>query len=718
MNEQENLNAPELELEDILREFGSEEPVQAPTQSGVEAILREFADDPDAIVHIEDEERAEPSVTGDTIRMGDLAGQVAAAMGGDTVRMAPVTEETIRMEPVPEETIRMSPVTDETVRLNTADLPKGEVRIAQPINDEEDAEAFSENWEPEYEQPMGSYNPPPPIIVHPRSRLRELKRKLVAGPERRYYELSGMGVGKIQAAIFFSVLVVLISAAATGLYALDMIPENRLRLMVFSQFFTMLLSAALGCLQMLEGISDLFKGRFSLNTLLVFSFIACCADGFLCLQQLRVPCCAAFSLQVTMSLWSAYHKRNTELAQMDTMRKAIRLDGVGAYSDYHNGRKGFLPMEGQVEHFMDHYAKRSTTEKILGWYALFAVLASIAIGVLAYMWYGLSAGLQAVAVSLLASAPAISFISQSRPMDILERRLHKLGSVLCGWQGVKGLSGKAVLPITHADLFPAGTVKMNGVKFFGHRRPEEIVACCCALIDADESGLAPLFRQVADSRNAPHYEATQLIAYEQGGIGGTVRGEEVLVGSLEFLQELGVEIPEGIRVNQAVCVSISGQLCGLFAVTHEKAKASAAGLATVCGSSKLQPVVAVSDFAMNDKLLRPRFGKHTKNILYPDQATRTQLREKELPEDAPALLLTTKEGFAPVAYAITGARSLKTSCIAGLVLALLGGLVGLGMMLALVLLGALDLLTPANMLAYQLIWIIPGLLISGWTRIL
>lgn len=716
MNEQENLNAPELELEDILREFGSEAPAQAPTQSGVEAILREFADDPDAIVHLEDpieelpdpDEEPVPAVTGDTIRMGDLAGQVAAAMGGDTVRMAPVTEETIRM----------AAVSDETVRLNTADLPKSEVRIAQPINDEEETEAFSENWEPEYEQPMGSYNPPPPIIVHPRSRLRELKRKLVAGPERRYYELSGQGVGKTQAAIFFSVLVVLLSAAATGLYALGMIPENRLRLMIFSQFFTMLLSAALGCLQMIEGVSDLFKGRFSLNTLLVFSFIACCADGVLCLQQLRVPCCAAFSLQVTMSLWSAYHKRNTELAQMDTMRKAIRLDGVGACPDYLDGRKGFLPMEGQVEHFMDHYDKRSVTEKILGWYALFAVVASIGIGVSAYLIYGLSAGVQAVAVSLLASAPAIAFISQTRPMDILEHRLHKLGVVLCGPAGVKGLSGKAVLPITHADLFPAGTVKMNGVKFFGSRRPEEIVACCAALVEANGSGLAPLFRQVADSRNAPHYEAAQLIAYEQGGIGGTVHGEEVLVGSLDFLQELGVEIPEGIRVNQAVCVAISGQLCGLFAVTHEKAKASAAGLATVCGSSKLQPVVAVSDFAMHDSLLRQRFGKHARNILYPDQATRAQLREKELPEDATALLLTAKEGFAPVAYAITGARALKTSRIAGLVLALLGGLVGLGMMQALVRLGALELLTPANMLAYQLIWIIPGLLISGWTRIL
>lgn len=706
---------PEPELEDILREFGGGTEGESPTQSGVEAILREFADDPDAIVHIEDEPEApadpirpESAVTGDTIRMGAVKEAVAAALGGDTVRMAPVTEETLRMQPV----------SDETQRLSTADLPKGEVRIAQPIRDEEEKEAFSESWEPEYEQPMGSYTPPPPIIVHPRSRLRELKRQLVAGPERRYYELSEQGVGKLQAAIFFSVLVVLVSAAATVLYSLNLIPENRLRLMVFSQFFTMLLSAALASQQLVEGLSDLFRGRFSLNSLLVFSFAACCADGVLCLRELRVPCCAAFGLQVTMSLWSAYHKRSTEMAQMDTLRKAIHLNGIGACPDYHEGRKGFLPLEGQVPHFMDHYAKRSVPEIILGWYALFATVVSIGMGVSAYLVHGLSTGLQVTAVSLLASAPAVAFISQSRPRHILEHRLHKLGAMICGWRGVKGLCGKAVLPINHNDLFPAGTVKMNGVKFFGKRRPEEIVACAAALAEADRSGLAPLFRQVADSRNAPHFEATALTAYEQDGVGGKVRGEEVLLGSLQFLQEMGVELPEGIRVSHAVCVAISGELCGLFAVTHEKAKLAAAGLATVCSRSKLQPLVTVSDFAMHDSLLRPRFGKHAKKILYPDQATRAELREKQLPEDAASLLMTTKEGLAPVAYAITGARSLRAASIAGLVLSLLGGLLGLAMMELLVLLGALDLLTPANMLAFQLIWILPALLISGWTRIL
>ena len=43
-----------------------------------------------------------------------------------------------------------------------------------------------------------------------------------------------------------------------------------------------------------------------------------------------------------------------------------------------------------------------------------------------------------------------------------------------------------------------------------------------------------------------------------------------------------------------------------------------------------------------------------------------------------------------------------------------GGLIAL--LVVLLLLGRLDLLIPANLFAYQLVWMIPGVLITEWTR--
>jgi hypothetical protein len=73
-----------------------------------------------------------------------------------------------------------------------------------------------------------------------------------------------------------------------------------------------------------------------------------------CLQDLRIPCCAAFSLLVTMSLWATYHKRTIKLSQLDTMRKATHLDAIGTGRS-EDGTDVILRGEGQVSDFMDAY---------------------------------------------------------------------------------------------------------------------------------------------------------------------------------------------------------------------------------------------------------------------------------------------------------------------------------------------------------------------------
>jgi len=663
--DEQNLQEQEQEfnLEDIIREFSDE--TQVPPQEEPEEDVKQY--DKEAI---KQEQAAPAAVTGDTIRL----------------------------EKIPE--------------------AQGVVRNAQPITEEEPeerAEPYSEQWEPEYEQPIAEYVPPQPIAFRPRSRLRELKRKLVAGPEKQYYALSEKGLGKLQLAILLSLVMVLLSAGGAMMNALGAVPEDRLRLMVFGQFWVMLVSALLGSFQLLAGATDLLKKKFSLNTLLLFTFLLCCADGIVCLGQLRVPCCAAFSLQVTMSLWSAYQQRNTKLGQLDTMRKAVRLDSISAAEDYFEEKKGFLRGEGQVEHFMDSYESRPKLEKVLSVYTLVALCVSVAIGVAGGVLHGVSAGLQVASVACLAAMPASMFVTLSRPMAVLEKQLHSLGAVLCGWKGVEGLGGKAVFPVEHSDLFPAGTVQLNGVKFFGARQPDMIIAYAAALMEADGNSLEPIFTQLLDSRNGRHYPVENFRGYE-GGIGAEVNGEPVLVGTLSFLKDMGTDLPEGIRVSQAVCLAVDGELCGLFALSYEKDRGAAVGLATLLGSRRLKTVLVAEDFMLTPDFVRATFGSNTRRMSYLDRALRERLQAQKADPEVQALAMVTKEGLAPIAYAVSGARCVKSAATAGVVVHMTGGIMGLLMMLALAVLGATWLLTPANLFLYELVWLIPGLLITHWPR--
>ncbi len=47
---------------------------------------------------------------------------------------------------------------------------------------------------------------------------------------------------------------------------------------------------------------------------------------------------------------------------------------------------------------------------------------------------------------------------------------------------------------------------------------------------------------------------------------------------------------------------------------------------------------------------------------------------------------------------------------------MIGGGVGLALMAALTVLGRADLLTPNHLFLFQLVWMIPGLIASEWTR--
>ena len=687
-----------FDLEDILKEFGDSPEQKAETPAPEEPAV---SDPPAPVAEDLSDTRPLPRIPEDAVMPPEVS--------GDTTVLPKVTGDTIVVTRVKGDTIRMKPIK------TGGEILEEQTMRFDPVTEDKGPEPYSKEWEPEYEQPMGEYVPPQPIVFRPRSRLRELKRKLIAGPERRYYELSEQGVGKVQIAMIIALIVVVMSVGATVMYELDLVLENRMKLMIFGQFFAMMVSALLGVYQMMDGIRDIFRLRFSMNSLLAFTFAVCCVDGVFCLQEMRVPCCAAFSLQVTMSLWSAYHKRTTEMGMMDTLRKAVRLDSLVAESDYYNGRTGILRGEGRVEDFMDNYDRPTGPETAVTVYGILALLAGIGAGVLAYVRYDISAAFQAAAATLLAAAPASFFVTTSRPAAILEKRLHKLGTVLCGWQGVRGLSKKAAFPLTHEDLFPLGTAKMNGVKFYGTRDPDDVVAYATALITANGGGLVPLFESLLDSRNCKHFDVENLRAYE-GGVGGEVRGESVLVGIMSFMKDMGVEIPEGTRVNSAVYMAIDGELCGLFAITYEKDRSSAAGMRTLCAYRRLKNVLVTNDFMLTESFIRSKFGIRTKRIAFPEPEVREELGSLEADPEACALALTTQSGLAPKAFAVTGARALRTACRAGVTVHIFAGALGAAMMLVLTWFGALHMLSPANMFLYGLIWAVPGLLITSWTK--
>ena len=653
-------------------------------------IMNEFLEKP------EEPEASEP-ISDTLLHLPDLA-EEAAVSEDATVAFAPIRADV------------SAEVTADTVDLTEAAAVSQADTIVLPTQEEAPPPAA----EPAFE--VEEVFTPSPTLFTTKSRLKELKKQLVAGPERRYYELSEQGVGKLQLALLASFVIVLLCAAVTTMFALDMVPENRLKLVIFSQVLAMMVSALLGSHLMIDSLTDLLKFRFSVNTLLTLTFAACMVDGLLCLAEERVPCCAAFSVEMTMALWARLHRRNTETAQMDTLRKATRLDGIIKAEKYFEGRDGLLRTEGQVEDFMEVYQKTPTPEVAQSVYAFLSLVACVGIAVFSGALHGFSMGVQILSTSLLVAVPASFFVTITRPMAILETRLHMVGSVICGWDGVKDLCGKAAFALHDLDLFPQGSTKFNGVKFYGDRNPDEVVSYNASLMLASGGSLAPAFRQLLKSRSADLRRVENIRHYGDGGIGGEIHGESVLMGTLNFLQDMGVEIPEGTMVSQAVYAAIDGQLSAVYAISYAKMRSASAGLVTLCGHRKLLLLKKSGDFMLTENFLRSKFNVKTKRIRFLNQEESAQLDQFRPDPNEPVLALTTRSELISYAYAIAGANALRQSTRLGMAIHTTGGILGLLIMLILGYLGSVELLTPTNVLLYQLIWAVPGLLVTEWTR--
>lgn len=685
----------EFDLEDILNEFHEDNPSQPE-----EAELGSLSMPPLTVGE------SAPSITEGHVPL--LIND--PALEGNTVRLPDITEELLSSS--------VSGTPDALEQAGEKTPPEKAPENEQPEAQVPETEEAPKETKPEPAFEVEEEFIPSPELFSNRSRLRELKKKLVSGPEKRYYILSEMGTGKLQIAILLSILIAALSAGVSLAFAAGSIAENRLKFVIFSQILCMMLSALLGIHLIMDSVAELFHGRFTVNTLVTITFGVCMADAFFCLREQRIPCCAAFSLEMAMALWARLEQRNTELAQLDTMRKAVRLHGIVRTEDYYAGKDGLLRAEGEVEDFMDVYEKMSGPQIAQSVYAGISLVACITIAVFAGLRNGVSMAVQILSTSLLVAVPATFFVSLTRPMAILEQRLHMVGTVLCGWQGVKALKGKLAMPLYDQDLFPQGSVKLNGVKFYGDEEPVNVVSYTASLISALGGSLMPVFRNLLAGRGGTLYPVSSLQRYASGGIGGEVQGLPVLLGSLNFLQDMGVDIPEGTMVSQAVYVAIDGQLSGVYAISYAKMRSSTAGLVTLCGSRRITPVMLCSDFMLTESFLAAKFNIKTRKLVFPDKETRVKLSRIHPDPDAPILAMTTREELVSIAYAISGARALRTACRLGLVIHILGGILGMAIMLALAVLGNTELLTPANILLYQLIWGLPGLLVTEWTRIL
>ena len=299
----------------------------------------------------------------------------------------------------------------------------------------------------------------------------------------------------------------------------------------------------------------------------------------------------------------------------------------------------------------------------------------------------------------------------SLPLSALARRLQKSGCAVAGCVGAERINRKRSIILTDTDLFPPGTISLNGIKVFGEELPKA-ASYAASLIRASGCGLKRLFDELMLGEGGHPEELDDFSFYEEGGYSANIRGEAVLLGTASFLRKMGVRLPGGINLRTGVFLAVDRQLAAVFAVKYLPGENVDWAL-RMLRRSRITPILASRDANITPALLKRKFGKRVK-VDYPELSARLALSEQELGRGLPRALLY-REGLLPYAETVTGGRRLCAAARRSTQIALGGSVCGTLLAYYLTFEQAYSLLTPTALLLFLLLWTVPPLLLADWT---
>ena len=354
-------------------------------------------------------------------------------------------------------------------------------RLRRPAAEQRRRPAFQDT-EQLFDEPEEEPEPeePPEPEPLPEDVLREAKRRC----------------SRLRGGLIWGMLPTLALVAAAVLQELEKLPSAWLdeSLLRCAALGAGLLLTALACMPVWkQAVSLLREGRAGCElcaAVAVLTQLICCVCGVVTGSTRATPYAAAGALLILACQWGLY----LEASALRNAYHLLVLNGTVPYVASVTAA-GVCRQQGTAEGF---YRLCSKPDPARRWqnYALPLVLATAAVlsGVVCFSGGNMSDFPWVLTAMTTAGAGFGIPLSGALPMYYLSRRLSRSGCAAAGYAGAKAVSRPRRLVLTDDDLFPAGTVTLNGYKVFGEER-SRAVSYAASVARAAGSSLTPLLER-------------------------------------------------------------------------------------------------------------------------------------------------------------------------------------------------------------------------------
>ena len=196
-------------------------------------------------------------------------------------------------------------------------------------------------------------------------------------------------------------------------------------------------------------------------------------------------------------------------------------------------------------------------------------------------------------ISITASLSA--FLGFSLPFSVSAKRLAQSGVAIAGYSGCAEIGSNRRVIITDTDIFPPRAISIGDISIAEDVNPQKAISYTGSMVSAAGLGIAPVFPQLMRKNGCVMQKVEDFACHEGGGIIARINGETVYVGTVSFMQLMGVRIPRNTAIRTTVYTAINDVLAGYFSMEYTAMASVQRALVSLLSGSG-EPVFAIRDF--------------------------------------------------------------------------------------------------------------------------
>lgn len=390
-----------------------------------------------------------------------------------------------------------------------------------------------------------------------------------------------------------------------------------------------------------------------------------------------------------------------------------------------NAFADFMPADASIfrigeTDFVDGFYSRMRTS-VSGQRAMNALVpVTLAAAVIFFVWdliIGKNADLafRVAQYTMNMAMPAICMLVFSYPFFKASKMAYRTGSAIIGGKSLEEYStSSSAITFEDKDVFPAAGVMVKSIKTYGDSRIDYIIYNVASLFMAVGGPLAEVFESA--TKELEHSDDVELTDVVQGGLEAYVSGEHVYCGNADYFTQNGLDVPydpedDALRGEGSVSImllAIGGKVVAKLYIQYmldrdfEITLKQLSKLGICVGIKTFDP--NITDVMLNSKV---RLAEYPVKILRCRTAEDVAVSSEHTESG-----VVSRKSVKSMMYAYSLCEKVLHAMKTGVMLKVLSTAFALVIVALLLLFGVGESVYSWQIALYQLIWVVPTVLIT------